>query len=377
VANAGSRFAGWSGGCSGTESTCQVTMDAAQSVSAEFILQHELTVTKTGSGAGTVTSVPAGIDCGEECAHEFDLDTVVTLTVEASEGSRFGGWGGACSGMDTICQVTLSEARDVTADFVQMHELSITKTGSGTGTVTSDPAGIDCGADCTHEYDLDTTVTLTAEADANSRFTGWSGEGCSGTGTCQVTMDAAKNVTADFVRRYTLTLRVIGFGTVIDTPNGIDCSEEECTYEFDDGDIITMTAIPDEGSEFHDWSGGGCSGIGECVVTIDDDLLIIAFFLEEAKDCYILNFDHTGSGIDPIATPPNSEGCAPGQFEEGEVIGLEAEPEDGWIILSWGGTDDNTSTEPTNSLVMPANHITIVQVNYGIQVFLPLLMAGD
>ncbi|MCB2209894.1 metallophosphoesterase [bacterium] len=376
VQNADSRFAGWSGGCSGTELTCQVTMDTAKSVSAEFIQQYELSVTKTGSGNGTVTSVPAGIDCGENCAQDFDLDTVVTLTVEASDGSRFGGWSGGCSGTDTLCQVTLNEATNVSAEFIQTHELAVTHTGSGSGTVTSVPAGIDCGDDCTYEYDLDTVVVLTAEADANSRFTGWSGEGCSGTGTCQVTMNAAKNVTADFISRYTLTIRIIGFGSVTDTAQGIDCSEEECTYEFDDGEVVTLAANPDPGSKFHDWSGAGCSGIGECVVSIDEDLLIIAFFLEEEKDCYILNFDHTGLGTNPIPTPPNSDGCAPGQFEQGELISLLAEPEEGYIVLSWSGTDDDSVTELTNTLVMPANHITVVGVNYGTQVFLPLLLGG-
>ena len=372
-----SRFAGWSGGCSGEEETCQVMMETAKTISAEFVMQYDLTVMKTGTGSGTVTSVPAGIDCGENCTSKFDLDEVVSLTAEADAGFRFAGWSGACSGTDTLCQVTINEVKNVTANFIQIFELTVTKMGSGAGTVTSDPAGIDCGSTCSHEYDLDTVVTLTAIAEEGSRFTGWSGEDCSGTDTCQVTMDAAKNVTADFVKRFTLTIRIVGSGSVIDVIQSIDCSESECTYIFDDGDFITLTAQPDTGFEFYDWSGGGCSGLGNCSVTMDEDLLVTTFFLEEEKECYILNFDHTGMGSNPTATPPNSDGCSPGQFVQGENIELLAVPEDGWNVVSWSGTKDDSSKLLVNQIVMPANHITIVKVNYAIQNFIPLFLVGN
>ena len=78
------------------------------------------------------------------------------------------------------------------------YPLTTSKTGTGTGSVTSSPAGISCGSTCRSPITNGTVVTLTASADSGSSFTGWTGEGCSGTGTCQVTMDAAKSVTATF-----------------------------------------------------------------------------------------------------------------------------------------------------------------------------------
>jgi RHS repeat-associated protein len=75
--------------------------------------------------------------------------------------------------------------------------LSVSKAGSGSGTVTSAPAGINCGADCAENYTSGTVVTLTAAASTGSTFSGWSGA-CTGTGTCVVTMDAAKSVSANF-----------------------------------------------------------------------------------------------------------------------------------------------------------------------------------
>ena len=73
----------------------------------------------------------------------------------------------------------------------------MTKTGSGPGTVTG--TSINCGATCGADYDDGTVVTLTAAASAGSRFTGWTGGACSGTGTCVVTMSQARNVGAGFI----------------------------------------------------------------------------------------------------------------------------------------------------------------------------------
>ena len=80
----------------------------------------------------------------------------------------------------------------------QQYTLTVQKAGSGSGTVTSSPSGIDCGSDCTETYNAGTIVTLTAVAASGSIFEGWSGGGCSGTGTCAVTMDTSKTVTATF-----------------------------------------------------------------------------------------------------------------------------------------------------------------------------------
>jgi hypothetical protein len=78
-------------------------------------------------------------------------------------------------------------------------ELTVVRNGTGTGQVVSSPAGIDCGATCAASFSVP-TVTLTATADPLSRFSAWSGGGCSGTAPCDVTLDAARTVTATFDR---------------------------------------------------------------------------------------------------------------------------------------------------------------------------------
>ncbi len=86
-------------------------------------------------------------------------------------------------------------ARPATCD---LFILTVAKAGTGAGTVTSVPTGINCGGDCNEPYIAGTVVTLTAAPSGGSLFSGWSGSGCSGTGTCVVTTNAAASVTATF-----------------------------------------------------------------------------------------------------------------------------------------------------------------------------------
>lgn len=277
-------------------------LDLVQALSAGGT--HALTVSKAGAGSGTVTSNPAGINCGSSCSASFSTGTDVTLTASAAAGSTFAGWGGACSGTGT-CTVSMTIARSVTATFngtpvttplvngqtagnlsgsqgsfqylyidvpvgatnlviqtsggsgdadlyvrlgtapttavfdcsstgsvsnekcsfavpvagryyillygftpyigVSMQAsftpnaqtLTVAKVGTGDGTVSSSPAGINCGAVCDASFAYGTSVTLTAVAAGSSQFLGWSGA-CAGAGSCTVTMTEAKSVTARF-----------------------------------------------------------------------------------------------------------------------------------------------------------------------------------
>ncbi len=250
-----------------------------------------LTVNKNGTGSGTVTSSPTGINCGATCSASFTQGTTISLNAAPASGSVFAGWsGGGCSGTGT-CTVTMNAAQSVTATFntaqsfgtlnlqvsglpsgnsatltitgpdgfsqqrtiltgtgqslsdvvtgiytitapsvvvsgttynpnpasqnvtvttgsatasvnytqapAASFALTVNKGGSGSGTVNSSPAGINCGATCNATFSSGASVILSPVADAGSTFAGWSGA-CSGTGTCSVTMDAARSVTATF-----------------------------------------------------------------------------------------------------------------------------------------------------------------------------------
>lgn len=158
---------------------------------------RRLAVTKPGTGTGTVTSSPGGIQCGSDCVEEHSPGTVVTLNAVAESPSMFVSFGGDPDCLDGV--VTLSDNRTCTAIFnLPTFSLSVAKNGTGAGTVSSSPIGINCGSDCQESYSLGSVVTLTANPATGSVFTSWAGA-CTGTAqNCQVTMTQARSVTATF-----------------------------------------------------------------------------------------------------------------------------------------------------------------------------------
>jgi len=98
--------------------------ETEQSSGAYQLTTRQLTLTKAGGGTGTVTSSPTGIECGPNCSDQsaqFAQNppfTTVTLTATPAPGSLFTGWSDACSGNAPTCQVGLTQAREVTAEFV-------------------------------------------------------------------------------------------------------------------------------------------------------------------------------------------------------------------------------------------------------------------
>jgi len=165
--------------------------------------QFTLTVAKNGTGTGTVTSSDSKIACGATCSAAYASGAQVTLTAVADSGATFAGWsGGGCSGTSP-CTVTVNANTTVTATFntvpvQQQFTLTVTKSGTGNGSISSSPAGISCGSTCSAVFNSGTVVTLTANPVGSSAFLGWSGGGCSGTGSCIVTLNADTTVTATF-----------------------------------------------------------------------------------------------------------------------------------------------------------------------------------
>ncbi|QQR74527.1 MAG: alpha/beta hydrolase [Holophagales bacterium] len=156
--------------------------------------------------------------------------------------------------------------------------LTVTTAGPGAGNVTSAPVGVDCGADCNETYRFGTEVTLTATPSASSTFTGWSGA-CTGVDPCQVTMDAARAVTATFaLKTYALsvTLSGPGTGTVTSVPTGIDCGTD-CTETLVHGSAVTLTATPGPAWRFATWEGA-CSGHETCTLTMTSPVTVGAVF---------------------------------------------------------------------------------------------------
>jgi hypothetical protein len=202
AATSGSSFAGYSAGtgsattCNGVKAAeCTFNLESDSTLTATFTNFIKLSVSRSGTGSGTITSVPGGINCGSACEAEFALNTIVTLEPSAASGSVFVEWTGACAGSG-FCHVEMTAAKTVGAVFAKVQRaLTVTKAGSGGGSVSCD------GGACAAGYPDGTTVTLTATPDSSSTFGGWSGAGCSGTGSCQITLTADAAVTATFDKK--------------------------------------------------------------------------------------------------------------------------------------------------------------------------------
>lgn len=116
---AGHSFGGWSGSCSGSSSSCTVTLNAARSVTATFTQppQATLHIAKVGSGSGTVARAGGALNCGVICAETLTVGSTITLSANPSGSSNFVGWnGGVCSGTG-VCAFTLNATDTVTAIF--------------------------------------------------------------------------------------------------------------------------------------------------------------------------------------------------------------------------------------------------------------------
>lgn len=157
-----------------------------------------LDVTVSGGGVGSVTSTPVGVDCSDVCSVPLDQGSKVTLTATPGPDSRFMGWSGACKGKKASCKLTLRSSVATTANFEPNPVLTVSKSGTGTGSVTSNVGGVTCDPTCSASFAERAQVTLTATADIGSKFVRWTGA-CRGTKpTCKVKMTDDKGVEAVF-----------------------------------------------------------------------------------------------------------------------------------------------------------------------------------
>jgi len=267
---------------------------------------------------------------------------------------------------------SVSKIALVKAALPSQVQLSVTKTGTGTGEIKSSDNLVNCGTACQGSYATNSTVTLTATPATNSTFAGWSGA-CSGTQPATtVTMDAAKNCTATFepqVHSYQLLLNKIGEGRGVvtakltsDTTLTIDCRAGclEQSHLYPEGSSVTLTARATTSFLFKGWTGGGCSGTeNPLTLTMDADKTCTAqFALNPQVQMYTLTINKLGGGAGSITTGMFVGGINCGTqcsaaYLPGQTVRLTATPSPLSTFIGWGGSCQGT--KPNIALVMNAN----------------------
>jgi virginiamycin B lyase len=327
----------------------------------ENLPNYALNLSTTGEGTGSFQC-----DTGsgpEACASEYAEGTEVTVIANAGSGSEFAEFGpeGDCTG--TGCELTMDEARTVNAVFdlepppPPLFPLTLT-IEEGSGTVVSDPAGIECSGEapqtCETESIAEGTVTLTASPASGYLFRGWrgcdprSGEFGAYGRQCTIELNEAKEVGAKFVKSYDLTLSGSGPGKVSSKPGGALCLPNctGTTAAFKEGTAVEAQAKPNKHFHLLEW-GGDCSGSGACTVSMSADRTVSASFAEDTK--YALSLAKQGGGQALIKTKPPGMVCAyacgsiSASFYTGETVEVKWKLGKGTDSIEWS-TGSGTCT---------------------------------
>ncbi|MEO6498782.1 MAG: InlB B-repeat-containing protein, partial [Mucilaginibacter sp.] len=188
----GQLFTGWGGSYSGTVNPLQVIMNDNKTVTASFTSSPcNLAVTTIGNG--TVSKSPNQTT--------YPPGSKVTLTATPAAGQQFTGWSGSVTSATSPLSVTMDVSKTITANFAPLQYALIIAT-SGSGSVITNPAQA--------AYNSGSTLTLTAIAATGQQFTGWSGSATGTANPLNITMTAAKSVTANFQSQVLITNLSVG-----------------------------------------------------------------------------------------------------------------------------------------------------------------------
>jgi uncharacterized repeat protein (TIGR02543 family) len=326
--NSGWTFTEWSGDLTGSSNPVNITMNSDKIINATFNLcQYTLTINIVGNG--TVSKDPNQTT--------YPHGTVVTLTANANPGWTFSAWSGDLTGSTNPTTITMTSNKTVTATFTQ-NEYTLTINIIGNGSVSKNPNQ--------STYHYGDVVTLTANADNGWSFSIWSGDLTGSTNPTTITINGNKTVTATFTQNeYTLTINIIGSGTVTKDPN-------QSTYHY--GDIVQLTANANPGWTFNHWSGDLTGTTNPTTITINGNKTVTANFTQNE---YTLTINIEGSGT--VTKDPNQT-----SYPYGTVVTLTAIPDSGWTFDHWSG-DLTGSTNPT-TITMNGNKTVIANftINY-------------
>lgn len=339
----GATFVGWGGDCAGT-AECRVVTSQPRTVSVTYRAFRTLTVAATGDGNGTITGLDGAIDCvwrfgsasSGPCTTQVPDGAEVTLTATAESGSQFVGWSSGCAVNGTSCTVTMNADRSVTAQFRPLTTYRIASgLGTGTGVVTSSPAGLDCtitgrsiSGTCAITVPGGTNVSFIATATDGSTWRRWDGLCANADATCATTAPLlpgtvelgvefeAEPVRPPVVLTVTVDGRSSGVGEIVGSDqlncfvNGTTTSAP-CRKEYPAGTTVTITANRVGLTDFAGWGGACAQAAGNsCTLTLtEDQTATVRFQLVPSTRLRIFGYSTGGVSIQ-VRHAYGSQRCA-------------------------------------------------------------------
>ena len=312
-----------------------------------------LTVSKNGTGSGTVTSNPAGIDCGPTCGARYPVGEEVTLTAAPADGSRFEAWGGACSGSAPTCTVTMSTSRAVTASFQSaVRTLTVRSSGAAAVAIAATPASYGGTTNYSRaDIPAGTAMTLTAPATVGyAAFSRWSGCDSSAGTRCDLTLSADRTVTAYYTTpTFNLSVNAVGASAVAVTaePSTYGGTTAYTRAAIPMGTAMTLTAPAAVGyAEFSGWTGCDTSSGNRCSLTLTVDRTLTAHYLTPS---YELSVSASGAaGVAVAAVPADYGGYTDysrSAIPKGTAISLTAPATVGHaVFVRWRECDTTSGT---------------------------------
>lgn len=330
-----------------------------------IIVTYPLTIVSTGTGSGRI-DLSTGGSCTGNCSESIIDGSTVTLTPVADVGSQFTGWSGCDSVTGTTCTVAVTEAKTVSAAFNGTYPLTVQYGGTGSGTVTFSSGG-ECTGTCTRDLLATTVVTLTAVTGGTSYFDGWSGcDSAEGT-TCTVAMNAARNVDVFFRSTYPLTVTVTGStgGGTVTLPSGTSCTGT-CTETFNEGTMVSLTAVPAAGYYVGSWAGCDSVSGTVCTVTISSVRNVTARF--DTTPILSLGFSGTGTGTVTMAPGETCTGNCSKAYPTGTNVTLTPAAAAGSLFSGWTGCDYTTGDTCTVTMTSTRNVTATFAAGYPLAV---------
>ena len=317
VADVGWTFDSWTAGLSGNESPDTVIVQSDSTVTALFT-QDQYTITLNAIGDGAAQKSP------DQPTYLYG-DTVV-VTAIPDPGWTFLNWSGGLAGSENPDTIIVQSDSSATATFSQ-DQYSLTANVTGNGAVQKSPDQ--------PTYLFGDTVIVTAVPDAGWTFVNWSGDLTGSENPDTVIIAGNATVTANFSQdQYTLTTNVAGDGTVQRSP-------DQPTYVY--GDTVLVTALPDPGWTFANWSDGLTGSENPDTIIVQSDSLVTANF---SQDAYILTANTVGNGS--IQKSPDQ-----GSYAFGDTVVLTAVPDPGWAFSVW--SDGLAGSENPDTVIVSSD----------------------